>query len=130
MNKEKHLELIQGVIARMANCSFLLKGWAVTLVAAIFGLAAKDTNPKFVLISCFIVPFFWLLNGYFLSQERQFRELYDSVRKSSTASSDFDMNTESFAKGNASWLNSMLSVPLNMFYIPLILVVIGVMLFL
>jgi hypothetical protein len=29
----KHLEFIQGVIARLANNSFLLKGWSVTLVA-------------------------------------------------------------------------------------------------
>lgn len=30
-NKLKHLELIQGVINRMASNSFKLKGWAVTL---------------------------------------------------------------------------------------------------
>ena len=34
--KMKHLEMIQGVISRMANNSFMLKGWAVTLVAGIF----------------------------------------------------------------------------------------------
>ena len=34
--KLKHLEMIQGVINRMANCSFLLKGWSVTLIAALF----------------------------------------------------------------------------------------------
>ena len=34
-NKLKHLELVQGVVNRMSNNSFLLKGWAVTLVAGI-----------------------------------------------------------------------------------------------
>lgn len=34
--KIKHLELVQGVINRMANNSFMLKGWAVTLVAGVF----------------------------------------------------------------------------------------------
>ena len=46
-NKIKHLELIQGIINRMAGNSFMLKGWAVTLVAGIF--------------SCFICTgnYFW-----------------------------------------------------------------------
>jgi len=35
-NKIKHLEMIQGVINRMASNSFALKGWAVTLVSGIF----------------------------------------------------------------------------------------------
>ena len=41
-NKVEHLELIQKVINRMANNSFLLEGWAVTLVAGIFALSSKD----------------------------------------------------------------------------------------
>ena len=42
--KLKHLEMVQGVINRMASNSFMLKGWAVTLVAGIFALAGKDTD--------------------------------------------------------------------------------------
>ena len=38
--KLKHLEFIQGIITRMANNSFMLKGWAVTLVAGIFALSS------------------------------------------------------------------------------------------
>ena len=46
----KYLEFIQQTITRMANNSFLLKGWTVTLSAAIFALAAKDadTSPALV----------------------------------------------------------------------------------
>ena len=29
-NKIKHLEMIEAIIERMANNSFLLKGWAIT----------------------------------------------------------------------------------------------------
>jgi hypothetical protein len=35
-----HLQMIQAVITRMGSNSFLLKGWSVTLVAALFALAA------------------------------------------------------------------------------------------
>jgi hypothetical protein len=38
--KLKHLELIQGVINRMAHCSFLLKGWSVILISGLFALGA------------------------------------------------------------------------------------------
>mgnify|MGYP000831934822 CR=1 FL=1 len=40
--KTKHLELLQIIIQRIANNSFLLKGWTVTLIVAIFTLASKD----------------------------------------------------------------------------------------
>ena len=43
-NKRKHLEFIQSVIARMNSNSFLIKGWSITLVSALFALAAKDSN--------------------------------------------------------------------------------------
>lgn len=36
-----HLEMIQAVIERHARNSFLLKGWSLTLVAAVFLLAVR-----------------------------------------------------------------------------------------
>jgi hypothetical protein len=47
----KHLEFIQATIVRLASNSFLLKGWTVTLVAALFALAAKETQHWFAIIS-------------------------------------------------------------------------------
>jgi len=79
-NKLKHLEFIQSVISRMSGNSFLLKGWSVTLVAALFALAAKDSDRKYIVVAYFPVLVFWILDAYFLSQERLFRNLYDSVR--------------------------------------------------
>lgn len=46
-NRIKHLELIQVIITRMAGNSFMLKGWAVTLVSGIFVLASKDTDKLY-----------------------------------------------------------------------------------
>ena len=50
-DKRKHLELVQGVINRMASNSFMLKGWAVTLVAGIFALAATDKDKLYFLVA-------------------------------------------------------------------------------
>ena len=43
-----HLQMIQAVITRMAGNSFLIKGWSVMLVAALFALASANTNELFV----------------------------------------------------------------------------------
>ena len=92
--KIKHLELIQSIINRMSNNSFLIKGWCVTLVAAILALANKDINRGFVMIVFLPILLFWLLDGYFLNQEKRFRNLYNKVRLKEENEIDFSMNTE------------------------------------
>ena len=125
MDKEKHLELIENIISRMANCSFLIKGWTLTIVAAVFGLAAKDSNIKFIIIAYIIIPCFLILDAFYLSKERQYRSLYDKVRKSSD--SDFSMNTSEFNNGKNTWINTIYSKTLNLFYIPLIVIILIIM---
>ena len=77
----KHLEFIQSIINRMACYSFLLKGWTVTIVAALFALAADKADLRFVILALFPVMAFWILDAFYLWQERLFRALYDGVRK-------------------------------------------------
>jgi hypothetical protein len=126
--KLKHLELIQGVINRMANCSFLLKGWSVVLLSGLFALAAKDSNPLFVYLAYLPVITFWMLDGYYLYQERLYRELYNHVRKVEENNIDFDMNTTTFkGKNGATWVESIISKTMIMFHGILILTVIIVM---
>jgi hypothetical protein len=80
MNKIEHLKMIQDVINRMAGNSFLTKGWCVTLVSAIIVLGAKEPDKRFVMVAFLPLIMFWILDGYFLFQERLFRRLYDFVR--------------------------------------------------
>lgn len=89
----KHLEMIQGVITRMASNSFALKGWAVTLVAGIFALANKDANGAYFLVAYIPIIVFWGLDAYYLLQEKLFRALYDHVRMLPNNKIDFAMNT-------------------------------------
>lgn len=79
-NKQKHLEFIQNAINRMAGNLFYLRGWTITLMTGLFALSAKETSQNYILIAYFLVLIFWILDGYFLSQERLFRTLYDYVR--------------------------------------------------
>ena len=91
-----HLQMIQAVITRMAGNSFLIKGWSVTLVAALFALAAADTNEFFVYLAYFPAFMFWALDAYFLRQGRLFRKVYDHVRELEPDRVDFSMNTQPF----------------------------------
>ena len=75
-NKQQHLEFIQGAINRMAGNLFFIRGWVITLITGLFVLFTKDTNQNYILIAYFLIIIFWVLDGYFLSQERLFRALY------------------------------------------------------
>ena len=116
MNREKHLELIQGVINRMASNSFHLKGWSVVLVSALFALAASDTNADFVLLAFLPAIAFWVLDGYFLQQERMYRKLYDAVRSKSDTDSDFTMDASKYKGEVESWPATCWSTTLRFFH--------------
>ena len=91
-----HLPLIQGVINRMGNNSFLIKGWTVTLVAAIFALAAAGTNQKFIFIALVPIVVFWFLDSYYLKQEKLYRELYNDIATDPSKITAFTMNTKNY----------------------------------
>ena len=113
--KLKHLEMTQGIINRMAGNSFLLKGWSVTLISALFALAAKDSNPLFLYLAYFPCAAFWSLDGYFLWQEKMYRKLYQNVAGKDAESIDFDMNATKFESEVDSWLSVCFSTTLNCF---------------
>ena len=114
--KLTHLQLVQAVITRMGSNSFLLKGWSVTLVAALFALAAAKTELRFVLLAYFPAIAFWLLDGYFLNQERLFRALYDHVRGVEEADVNFSMDTSPYVSDVDSWSAVCFSKTLRLFH--------------
>lgn len=120
--KMKHLEFIQGAVGRMSSNLFLLKGWTITLIAALFALAAKDAKIIYFLIAYIPAFMFWILDGYFLAHERQYRALFDEVRAKDEANIDFSMNASAFSRGRNTWLRSIFSPTLGIYYGGLILV--------
>jgi hypothetical protein len=118
----KHLEFIQAVITRLANDSFLMKGWALTVAGAFYGFAVKGTSWKLAAIGLMPVLIFWGLDGYFLRQERLFRGLYDQVRQRNPRVEPFSMNAAAYAQGVASWGRTLLSRTLAPFYGPVFII--------
>ena len=126
--KLKHLELIQGVINRLSTNSFLLKGWSVVLVSALFAFSAADSRPDFVLFAFIPATVFWVLDGFFLWQEQLYRKLYDHVRILKDEDVDFSMNAMSLKEdGKVTWISATLSKTLIPFHGVLIFAIIVVM---
>ena len=122
--KLKHLEFIQNTITRMAHNSFLLKGWAITLIGAMIGLNKENIDYKIVWIGIFIILMFWALDAYFLAQERYFRGRYDEVRVKEPEDIDFSMKLEGRATSQMAWFVSFSSVTLRLYYLSLLGVVV------
>jgi len=119
--KIAYLGFIQNIVQRMNANSFLLKGWTITLIAALFALAAGDSQRLFVFV-CYLPLFgFWSLDGFFLRQERLFRQLYIEAAASHNSPVSFSLDVSSFEAAEGTWFAVTFSETLRLFYLPLFL---------
>lgn len=129
-NKRKHLQLVQDVITRMGSNSFLLKGWSISLITAVVGFAVTSNSDKdraaLLLVATGLVAIFWLLDGYYLGQERCYRGLYKGVAKKDETDIDYSLDASGYNKGDNTWFWSMFSKPFVVFYAIVFLVLVFV----
>ena len=81
-DERTHLSFIEGVISRMNSNSFSMKGWMVTVVAALAALYAGSTSQQaevYLYIAIMPVMIFWCLDTYYLQLEKKFRMLYEDT---------------------------------------------------
>lgn len=77
---DKEIDLIQSCINRMAQNSFMVKGWLITLVTVILALLPESVNTRGVCIIVFLATFcFWYLDAFFLRLEQLYRWKYEWV---------------------------------------------------
>ena len=76
---QSHLEMLHGVIQRMAENSRSCKLWSITALSAVLFLAARTGVAWYTLIALVPLSLFFLLDVYYLSLERRFRGSYESV---------------------------------------------------
>lgn len=127
----KEIEIIQDIIKRMAFNSFLIKGWAITLVVVALLLKGAEYQVWIAFIPLLV---FWFLDTYFLWQERLYRKLYEWVinNRLNTDEYLFDMNAYRFKQEVQSRFRIMFSITLGWFYgsIAILIVAHAVLLFL
>ncbi len=120
------LQMIQGVITRLAANSGTFKGFSVPVVTALLGVGIDKNNDGFVWLGIYPIAVFGFLDAYYLALEKRYRALY---RKATT-----DPDTEwSLAAGQATFteiLDSWKSPSVWAFYGAALAVVIAVALIL
>ena len=111
----KEIDLIQDIIKRMAFNSFMVKGWAITLV--VVSLLLKGTQYQ-VWVAFIPLLVFWFLDAYFLLQERMYRKLYEWVVNNRLETEEylFDMDANRFRDKVQSIPRIMCSITLVLFY--------------
>ncbi|MFG1384337.1 hypothetical protein [Xanthobacter versatilis] len=122
MGDTKHLELLQTNIQRLAGNGFIIKGWSVTLLTVILGATLKEGEAAFALFGIAPIVIFWGLDGYFLTLERGFRQMYDpaATRARQNEPPSFDMTPPPVSAGSV--LKAMGSAPVFAIYVPAILI--------
>jgi hypothetical protein len=132
-DKIKHLEFIQGVITRMNNNSFQMKGWTVAIISAILAVYASTKNHHFVLVAIFPALVFWFLDTYYLTQERKFRGLYNDVAGGSEHPKQiklFAMRPDLYNGGKYSFWNVFRSGTIITLYLPVVAILLIIYFFL
>lgn len=74
---QSYLEILQGVINRMASNSASCKTWCITIVSAIVVIIADKSNPVYVWVSLVPIILLSFLDSYYLGLEQRFRESYN-----------------------------------------------------
>ena len=121
----EHLKMTQAIINRLANNCVLVKGWSMTIILAVMVLITKHEIQSPYFVPVFLILPIWILDGYFLRQERLFRQVYSEIRVQSDT--DFEMNpTKHRNKPKCSRLSAFFSLTLVIFYSVEIAFTIGV----
>lgn len=130
-NINLHLSMLQDIIKRMADNSFKIKGWCITLVSALLGLLISNTDVVSNDLFIILIPIigFGFIDAYYLRLERVFRNRYESDVKKIKENKIEEVKLLSFNSDNTKsektkYRQALFSKSILLLYIPLILSVI------
>lgn len=91
----KEIDLVQNCINRMAQNSFMVKGWLITLLTVVIALLPQSINLRILcVVGLVIIICFWYLDAFFLKTERLYRWKYEWIISNRQTSSAhlYDLN--------------------------------------
>lgn len=132
---EKEIDLLQACINRMAQNSFLIKGWMISLVAVIIALLPEKigVDIRVLCVVAFVVTIcFWYLDAFFLRMETLYRWKYSWVIENRQSTLDFayDLNPHN----DKTWVGgsiepNILKIMFSQTFLPLYLLFFSIELF-
>jgi hypothetical protein len=125
-DRRKHLEFIQATIARQASHAFAIKGWSLTVAAAIYAYTAANLSCWLAVVACMPAIAFAWLDLFYLRQERLFRELYRDASQPESTVPVFDMDTSPYQTTSKYPQSSYRNVAKSRAWWPLHVMIVGV----
>lgn len=113
-NKIRHLEMIQGVINRIAGHKPQFKGWFITLIVAINILDTSNFVKNQITLMLIISISFLCISSYYLYLERLYINLFNDVREEKKG--NFDMNISDY-RHYKKYINSLTSMSNLIYYV-------------
>ena len=118
--RTKHLDMIQGVISRLAGNSAVIKRYCIVMVAIGVAIYKSIGDPLAVAALVVMVVVFWLMDDRYLQHEKWFRNLYDQIRvEPPEQRPDYRMTPDSALRDSVSFWGRVLSWSTVGLYLPL-----------
>ena len=93
----KEIDLIQACINRMAQNSFMIKGWTISLVAVVLAVLPESFDlTGLCLIGIVATLCFWYLDAFFMRTEKLYRWKYEWVLEKRLSCEDFCYNLDPY----------------------------------
>jgi hypothetical protein len=122
--QEKHLEMIQKVIERLAAQAGQMKRLSLATAAAAIGGIKLLPATNLGWAAVVVLSVFWILESKYLQQERWFRDLFDQVRaRPMHDRTNFNMRPESSIRAQSPLIGAILSWSTAGMYFPIIIVI-------
>lgn len=118
----KHLDLLQGIISRMAGNSASCKNYCVTLTAALLALDQIKTDKSLTFLAIIPILIFAFLDAYYLYLETHLRGQYNAVVEKWQTNTLTQTDLFSFAAPHTGWaaikdsFYQILSLSVGVFY--------------
>jgi hypothetical protein len=121
----KHLEMVQSVIARLANQGAALRSYCITLVTGIIGVAITLQSAPVAALAALPALAFAFLDAQYLKNERRYRAMFDVIRADEwTSMPTFSLNLAEAP--SVSLTSTFFAAGTIMFYLPVIISAVAV----
>lgn len=125
-NEAQHRLFVHNIINRLNNNSFHIKAIMITIAGAFLAIYGSTSKEIFIVVPCPLIFIFWLLDSYYLQQEKKFRGIYNDIcdlvpKKKKKTTKLFEINPKIYKGWKYSFFKSMFSSSLVLLYLALIL---------
>ncbi len=117
-DKIKYLEMIEGIISRLASHSFSIKNWFVISLGGLLLFCLNHSGNKSLGVAFVVTIAFYLIDAYYLFLERCFRKKYNQALSGECDLFDLDIRA---IKNEISMWSVMKSLSLLLYFVTFIL---------